>query len=143
MVVSKSDEIVSYVNNGSDNNRATDKISSFYYIGHAKPGDLLVGYKGSGENFEPDDFNSSAFNSGCYVNLVGGCRTSEAGYFEDSNVKQFAEILDKESTILGSDVRVGYLGGVRKDEELINYKGTDGQEVKGNIVEKSGELPVK
>lgn len=135
-VVSDVDVIVDYVNDKNGTNiRESDKITSFYYVGHATPGDLDVGYSGSGENFEPDDFNSEAFNSGCHVNLVGGCRTAIPGTFEDSNVEQFSEILDEKSTVYGSDVRVYYSGGVMSDSDLLKKNG-------GTIVEKKGELPV-
>jgi hypothetical protein len=121
--------------NGGDS-RAKDKVTSFYYLGHSTPGDLDVGYQGTGENFEPDDFNSDAFSSGCHVNLVGGCRTAVPGVFEDSNVTQFSEILDSKSRVYGSDSRVYYPGGVVNDAELVkkNY---------GKIIEKNGELPFK
>ncbi len=137
MVVSDVDDIVDYVNdkNGGDS-RKNDQITSFYYVGHSTPGDLDVGYSGTGENFEPDDFDSDAFSSGTHVNLVGGCRTAVPGWFEDSNVTQFQEILDEKSTIYGSDVRVYYSGGVVTDENLVKKN-------KGNIVKRKGELPAK
>jgi predicted RND superfamily exporter protein len=137
MVVSDVDDIVDYVNNKSGGDiRKNDPITSFYYVGHSTPGDLDVGYRGTGENFEPDDFDSDAFSSGTYVNLVGGCRTTVPGWFEDSNVTQFQEILDEKSNIYGSDVRVYYSGGVVTDENLVKKN-------KGNIVKRKGELPVK
>lgn len=144
MVVSTEDEIVDYVNekNGGDS-RANDNITSFYYVGHSTPGDLDVGYGGSGDNFEPDDFNSEAFASGAHVNLVGGCRTAIPGLFEDSNVTQFKEILDNKSNVYGSDVKVFYPGNVVSDEKLVKYKKPDGTKVNGNIVHKKGELPAK
>ena len=136
-VVDKVDDIVDYINNknGGDS-RKKDRISSFYYVGHATPGDLDVGYAGSGENFEPDDLNSDAFRSGAWVNCVGGCRTSVPGLFEDSVLTQFAEILDELSTISGVDVRVFYSGGVQSDSEIAKKN-------KGTISSKKGELPVK
>lgn len=142
--VSSADQIVDYVNEktGGDS-RANDQVTSFYYVGHATPGDLDVGYAGSGDNFDPSDFNSDAFSSGTYVNLVGGCRTAVADWFEDSNVTQFQEILDNKSTIKGSDVRVDYPGGVRTDYQLTHYTDVDGKTVSGNVVERKGELPVK
>lgn len=137
MIVTKSKEIVNYVNkkNGNDS-REVDPITSFYYVGHATPGDLDVGYGGTGENFEPDDFNSKAFSSGCHVNLVGGCRTAKHDIFEDSAVTQFQEILDENSDVSGSDVRVQYSGGVITDENLVKHNS-------GNIVTRKGELPAK
>ncbi len=136
-VVSSVDEIENYVNekDGGDS-REKDRISSFYYVGHSTPGDLDVGYEGSGENFEPDDFDADAFSSACHVNLVGGCRTAIPGYFEDSAVTQFAEILDQNSTVYGSNVRTFYPGGVAKDAELLKKN-------KGAIIVRKGELPVK
>jgi RHS repeat-associated protein len=136
-VVSDVDVLVDYVNDkNGGNSREKDQITSFYYVGHATPGDLDVGYSGSGEDFEPDDFDSDAFSSGCHVNLVGGCRTAIPGVFEDSNVTQFTEILDEKSTVYGSDVRVYYSGGVMSDSDLVKKNN-------GNIVEKKGELPVE
>jgi RHS repeat-associated protein len=153
IVVTDSDEIVDYVNTKStdgsneDNNdkddgdgvsdaRENDKVSSFYYIGHATPGDLDVGYAGSGDDFDPSDFESEAFASGAYVDLVGGCRTAIAGTFEDSNVTQFQDILDNKSTIKGSDVRVYYPGGVVNNEQLVEHNN-------GKVIERKGNLDPK
>jgi RHS repeat-associated protein len=140
MVVTDVDEIVDYVNekNGGDlsdpGSRARDKITSFYYVGHAYPGDLWIGYKGSNENFEPDDFEPEAFSNGCHVNLVGGCRTAIADWFEDSAVEQFSEILDKTSNVYGSNVKTYYPGGVATDEELLKKN-------HGKIILSKGQLP--
>lgn len=137
MVVSDVDDIVNYVNKkGGGDSRKNDPITSFYYVGHATPGDLDVGYGGTGENFEPDDFNRKAFSSGTHVNLIGGCRTTISGLFEDSNVTQFQEILDNNSNIYGADVRVYYNGGVMKDADLVKKNN-------GQIIKRQGELPVK
>jgi RHS repeat-associated protein len=134
-VVTSTVEIVDYVNNktGRDS-RFEDKITSFYYVGHATPGDLDVGYGGTGAYLEPgDDFKSSAFESGAWVNLVGGCRTAVKGNlpFEPSLVEQFVKLLDEKSTIHGSDVRVQYSGGVMTDDQLL-------KENKGRTVTKKG-----
>ena len=140
MVVTSTDEIVDYINEkyGGDfddeKSRARDKITSFYYIGHAYPGDLWVGYGGSNEDFEPDDFEPEAFSNGCHVNLVGGCRTAINDWFEDSAVEQFSEILDKTSKVYGSNVRTYYPGGVATDEELLKKN-------KGKIIPSKGQLP--
>jgi len=133
-VVTSTDQIVDYVNdkNGGES-RKNDKISSFYYVGHATPGDLDVGYGGTGENFEPDDFSKNAFGSGCHVNLLGGCRTTVSGFFEDSAVTQFQEILDVLSNIYGTDVRVYYSGGVVTDQNLVKKNN-------GEIEKRNGEL---
>jgi hypothetical protein len=137
MEVDNVDKIVDYVNNKTGNDsRSKDKITSFYYVGHATPGSLDVGYGGTGENFEPDDFTSEAFSSGCHVNLVGGCRTTIPGSMEDSNVTQFQEILDQKSNIYGNDVRVNYTGGVLTDKQLLKTNN-------GKIVSRKGLLPVK
>ena len=132
--VSSSDQIVDYVNekNGSDDSRANDKITSFYYVGHATPGDLDVGYPNSGY-IDVDEFNSEAFQSGCWVNVVGGCRTAVDGNlpFEESVVDDFVEILDEKSTVNGTNVRVQYDGGVQSDTKII-------EENKGKIVTKKG-----
>jgi RHS repeat-associated protein len=137
MVVTDADEIVDYVNekNGGDS-RTKDGITSFYYVGHATPGDLDVGYGGTGEDFDPDDFESDAFSSGCYVDLVGGCRTAVPGTFEDSNVTQFRDVVDTKSTVKGSSVRVDYPGGVRTNEQLVKPN-------KGKVVEKKGNVDTK
>ena len=141
-VVTSADDIVDYVNNktGGDS-RSDDTVTSFYYVGHATPGDLDVGWDGTGKNFEPDDFSSDAFASGTHLNVVGGCNTSKAGFFEDSVMTQFQEILDNLSNIYGSNVNVGYMGGVMSDEQLVKYKGTDGKQVNGEIIHRTGELP--
>ncbi len=135
--VTDASDIVDYVNEktGGDS-RKEDPVTSFYYVGHATPGDLDVGYGGTGENFEPDDFNSGAFSGGCHVNLVGGCRTTVPGWFEDSNVTQFQEILDENSKIYGTDVTVYYSGGVISDENLVKKNN-------GKIEERKGELSAK
>ena len=124
-VVSDVSDIVSYINDktGGDS-RSNDQISSFYYLGHSTPGDLDVGYAGSGQNFDPSDLKSSAFKSGAWVNVVGGCRTAVDDKFwgitiEKSVIRQFADILDKKSTINGSNVRVVYSGGVVRDQKLL------------------------
>jgi hypothetical protein len=124
-VVSEVNDIVNYINDktGGDS-RSNDQISSFYYVGHSTPGDLDVGYAGSGQNFDPNDLNSRAFKSGAWVNLVGGCRTAIDDKFwgitiEKSVIRQFADILDKKSTINGSNVRVVYPGGVARDQKLL------------------------
>lgn len=136
-IVSNADEIVEYVNKkDGGETRKNDKITSFYYVGHATPGDLDVGYQGSGEDFDPSEFNSNAFASSAHINLVGGCRTAIDGFFEDSVATQFAEKLDKTSTVYASDVRVYYNGGVMSDSKLVEKN-------KGTIVEKKGELPIK
>lgn len=140
-VVTSADAIVNYVNKKSGGeSRSKDKITSFYYVGHATPGDLAVGYAGTGENFEPDDFNSEAFSSGAHVNVAGGCNTSIPATFEDSVMTQFQEILDKLSNIYGSNVSVGYMGGPMTDEQLVKYKGTDGVQVDGKIIHRTGDL---
>ena len=144
IVVSNEDEIINYVNtkstDGKDGGRSKDLISSFYYIGHATPGDMEVGYAEPGidDYVAASDFLPEAFASGCWVNVVGGCRTAVDGYWgaEDSVVDEFSEILDEESTINGSNVRVQYEGGVMSDEELL-------KENDGEIVTKKGELPKK
>jgi hypothetical protein len=125
-VVSEVSEIVDYVNNKTgEDSRSNDQISSFYYVGHSTPGDLDVGYAGSGQNFDPSDFKSNAFKSGAWVNVVGGCRTAIDDKLwgiltiDKSIIKQFADILDNKSTINGSNVRVVYSGGVARDQKLL------------------------
>jgi RHS repeat-associated protein len=124
-VVSEVNDIVDYVNDktGGDS-RNNDQVSSFYYVGHSTPGDLDVGYAGSGQKFDPSDFKSSAFKSGAWVNVVGGCRTAIDDKFwgitiEKSVIRQFADILDNKSTINGSNVRVVYQGGKASDLKLL------------------------
>ncbi len=124
-VVSDVDDVVSYINDKNGNNsRSTDKISNFYYVGHSTPGDLDIGYQGSGQNFDPSDLSSNAFNSGAWLNVVGGCRTAIDDTFfgitfERSVIRQFSNILDPKSTIHGSNVRVFYPGGVATDTKLL------------------------
>jgi RHS repeat-associated protein len=132
-VVSEVEDVVNYINNktGGDS-RSNDQISSFYYVGHSTPGDLDVGYQGSGQTFDPSDLSSNAFKSGAWVNVVGGCRTAVdftilGITFEKSIIRQFADILDTKSTIHGSDVRVVYPGGVAADKSLLRKNN-------GNIV---------
>ncbi|MDR2408012.1 MAG: hypothetical protein LBE13_07870 [Bacteroidales bacterium] len=130
-VVSDVNDIVDYINDktGGDS-RSNDQISSFYYVGHSTPGDLDVGYQGSGQTFDPSDLKSSAFKSGTWINVVGGCRTAiddnelfnsipTPFTFEKSIIRQFADILDKKSIIHGSNVRVEYPGGVARDPKLL------------------------
>ena len=141
MVVDNVDDITDYINNKDGNgSREKDKISRFYYVGHATPGDLDVGFAGSGENFDPGDLKASAFRSGAYVDVVGGCRTAVADRIlfgaitvESSVVDQFAKILDKKSMVVGSDVRVHYNGGVMTNRQLL-------AENKGREVKKHGRL---
>ncbi len=140
-VVSNSEDIVKYVNEkNGDDSRTKDPISSFYYLGHATPGDLDVGYVNhhwwnelTNDKIEPSDFNAGAFKSGCTIDVVGGCRTAVDGdtFFEKSVIDQFAEKVDSKSTIKGSDVRVYYPGGVVSDKDLVKPNG-------GHVVEKKG-----
>jgi RHS repeat-associated protein len=130
-IVSEVDDIVNYINDKTgENSRSNDQISSFYYVGHSTPGDLDVGYAGTGQNFDPSDLKSNAFKSGAWVNVVGGCRTAvdHTDIFdfiptpftlEKSIIRQFADILDKKSTIHGSNVKVEYPGGVARDQKLL------------------------
>jgi len=140
IVVNDEEQIIDYVNekNGEAAPRSKDLITSFYYVGHADPGDMLVGYMQDGldDYVAASDFESSAFASGCWVNVVGGCQTGVSNLFEDSVVEEFAEILDSKSTISGSSVRVQYDGGVRTDAQLL-------EENKGEIIQMKGELPVE
>ena len=136
--VKDKDDILNYVNEktGGDS-RKNDQVTSFFYVGHATPGELRPGYSGSNdENLDAGYFNQDAFSSGTYVNLVGGCRTNVPDWFSDSVAKDFAEILDDKSTIKSSDVRVEYSGGVLTDEQLVKPNN-------GNVIERSGELPSK
>ena len=135
IVVTDVKEIITYINKKDGNNsRYDDKITSFYYVGHATPGDLDVGYAGTGQNFDPSDLSPNAFSSGAYVDVVGGCRTAVPWlvFLEKSVVDQFAKILDKKSEIYGSDVRVQYNGGVMTNQQLL-------KESNGTVVSKKGE----
>jgi RHS repeat-associated protein len=130
-VVSDVKEIIDYVNNKNGNDtRARDKITSFYYVGHAKPGDLKVGYNGTEQDFDPSNFKAEAFSSGTYVDVVGGCRTAVdwgLGFIDPSIIKQFSKILDSKSEIHGSSVRVQYNGGIMTNKQLL--KENNGEEV--------------
>lgn len=138
-VVYDVEKITDYINNkNGGGSREKDKISRFYYLGHATPGDLDVGYDGSGQNFDPGDLNSSAFRSGAFVDVVGGCRTAISDKFlgikiESSIVDKFRKILDKKSTVIGSNVRVYYSGGVVNNTQLLSKN-------KGKPIEKHGKL---
>ena len=148
LVVTNADQIVDYVNTKTgEDSRSRDLISNFAYIGHATPGDLDVGFVNhniwnllTNDKIEPSDFSSKAFKSGCTINVVGGCRTAIEGNLpgEKSVMDQFADKVDSKSIIIGSNVRVGYMGGVRSDNQLVNYKGLDGVKVNGNIITKKG-----
>lgn len=82
-----------------------------------------VGYAGFGQNFDPSDLNSNAFKSGAWVNVVGGCRTAIDDKFggimiEKSIINQFSDILDKKSTIHGSNVWVVYPWSCKRSEAI-------------------------
>jgi RHS repeat-associated protein len=121
MVTSNEDDIVDYVNNknGGDS-RANDKVTSLFYVGHATPGDLDVGYPNSGY-IDADQFKSSAFASGAWIDVVGGCNTGVKGnlLFEKSVVDDFANRVDSKSTVKGSSVKVDYSGGVLTNQQLL------------------------
>ena len=56
--------------------------------------------------------------------MVSGCRTAIDDKFfgipiEKSIIRQFSDILDKKSTIHGSNVRVVYPGGVARDQKIL------------------------
>lgn len=147
--VSDVDEIINYVNDKDvdgnsrlwfGNDRDNDKISSFYYVGHATLGDLEPGYKSNG-SIDVDDFDSEAFDSGCWINVVGGCRTAVEGnlWFEESVVDDFVEIVDEKSTVNGSSVKVQYSGGEVPDKNLVKYTDENGKKVNGEIVTKKGK----
>ena len=136
-VVDDANSIVDYINNkNGDDTREKDKISCFYYVGHATPGDLNVGYNGGlifdGDEFDADQLNSEAFDKGARVNVTAACRTAIDDVFEDSIVDQFAKKLDKKSTIYGSNVRTYFGGGVRTDAQLLDAN-------KGTQIVKHGE----
>jgi hypothetical protein len=147
-IVTDANDIVDYVNDKSgDGSRAKDLVSKMTYVGHATPGDLDVGYIDKGiwnsvtnDKIEPSSFKSSAFGSGAVIDVVGGCRTAVTGDLplERSVIDQFADKVDAKSTIRGSDVRVGYMGGIRTNKQLVDYVGTDGNKVDGNIIEING-----
>jgi len=121
-VMSDTDDIVDYVNNkNGGESRENDKITSFYYVGHATPGDMDAGYTGGilGQDFEPDDLDDNAFSKGSWINVTAACRTAVGGVIEDSVVDQFAEKVDPTSTVNGSDVRTYFPGGARTDTELL------------------------
>lgn len=141
-VVSNSSEIVNYVNNktGGDS-RSKDQVSNFYYLGHATPGDLDVGFINHGwwnmltnDKIEPSSFDKDAFKSSACIDIVGGCRTAIDGDVpgEKSVMEQFSEKVDEKSTIKGSNVRVYYPGGSVSDEQLV-------QPNKGKVIEMNGK----
>lgn len=137
--VSTTKEIISYVNTKSgEQARKEDPITSFYYIGHATPGEMRPGYSGSNDvDLDPADFNSDAFSGGCHINLVGGCKTAIGDWWGEESVKrEFEQIVDENSKIYSSDVKVEYSVGVVSDEQLVKPNN-------GNIVESKGDLPAK
>jgi RHS repeat-associated protein len=116
------DAIVDYVNNkDGGTSRKDDKVTSFYYSGHAKPGNLNPGYPKSDGALDPDNFSDDAFSSGVWINVVGGCRTDvdQSWIFDDSVVDKFQRKVDDKSTINGSNVKTQYDGGVRTDEQIL------------------------
>jgi RHS repeat-associated protein len=137
--VSTTEEITSYVNSKTGGEaRKEDPITSFYYIGHATPGEMRPGYQGSNDtDLVPADFKSDAFSGGCHINLVGGCRTAVGDWWGEESVKsEFEQIVDENSKIYSSDVKVEYGGGVVSDEQLVKPNN-------GKIVESKGNLPAK
>jgi hypothetical protein len=134
-VVKSVKDIKNYVNNkDGGKSRSEDKISKFSYVGHGLPGGLEVGYNDSmfTESIHPKpDFVRQAFASKCEVNLVAACRTNVDGYFRESVVDQFTELIDSDSTVKGTNVRTFFEGGVRTDQELIKKNN-------GLIIEKNG-----
>ena len=130
-------DIIDYINNKDGNgSREKDKISRFYYLGHATPGNLDVGMYGSKENFDPSDLDPKAFRSGAFVDVVGGCRTAIRRHLFNlswgiptvlSVVDQFTKILDKKSTVVGSNVRVDYRGNVMSNKALLSTN--NGEEI--------------
>jgi RHS repeat-associated protein len=121
-VVSNIDDVIDYVNNKTcGSSRENDKITSFYYVGHAKPSNLNPGYPEDKGALDPSDFSSDAFPSGAWINVVGGCRTDvdKSWIFDDSVVDKLQSKVDGKSTVNGSSVRVQYDGGVVSDEQLV------------------------
>ena len=134
-VVNNPDKIIDYINDkNGGTSRQDDKITSFYYVGHATPGDLNVGYNGGlifdGDEFDADQLHSDAFAKGAWINVTAACRTAVGAIFEKSIVDQFAEKLDKTSTIYGSNVRTFFGGGVQSDEQLL--KKNNGKQIMKN-----------
>ncbi len=132
--VNTTESIVDYVNNkNGDDSRSSDKVTSLYYIGHATPGYLNPGYPESEGKLDPNDFNSEAFSSGTWINVVGGCRTDvdESWIWDDSVVDKLQAKVDGKSTVNGSNVRVQYDGGVRTDEQLLEENNGEIITVKG------------
>jgi RHS repeat-associated protein len=135
-VVSDVDDITTYINDkNGGKSREEDKVSNLYYIGHATPGDLNVGYVGSGnenhdQSFDGDDINSSALASGCKINLVSACRTANSEgnmpWDESSVASSFASKVDSKSIIKASNVRTDFgTSGVDSEEKLL--KGNNGK----------------
>lgn len=132
--VKSSREIIDYMNDktGGDS-RSKDKITSFYYLGHATPGELNPGYPNKDGVLDPDNLNEGSFSSGTWINVVGGCRTDvdNSIIWDDSVVDKLQSKVDNKSTINGSNVRVQYDGGVRTDEQLLQENGGEIITVKG------------
>jgi hypothetical protein len=102
-----------------------DKISRFYFLGHATLGDLDVGY--INKKFWNQPFNnalhtrkwkSCAFSDSAYINLIGGCRTALPNkIFKSSAASKMQHLTNND--ILASDVRVYYQGGPLSDTKLL------------------------
>jgi hypothetical protein len=136
-VVSDSKAIVKYVNGKTGgSSRSEDPVTSFAYVGHATPGDLDVGWVDHGfwsqmtnATLDVSDFKADAFSSTAVADLVGGCRTAVGGVFSRSVAEQMADKVG--GTVLGSDVRVYYPGGVVSNQALVAPN-------RGSIVEVPG-----
>jgi len=148
-VVSEVDDIKDYINKkDGGTSRESDKISKLYYVGHATPGDLNVGYNNSdnenhAQSFDGGDVEKEAFASGCEINLVAGCRTAVSDdrwwelKVENSVAYSFAQKVDNKSIVKGSNVRTEFgSAGVDSEEELLKAN-------KGKIVELRGKLKPK
>ena len=134
--VSNVSEISNYVNNkDGGNSRANDKITSFYYLGHAKPSMLNPGYPNSNGALDPAKFDASAFASGAWINVVGGCRTDvKTSWFGNNSVtNKFSKLVDKKSTVHGSNVKVHYDGGVMSDSQLLKPNKGEIKTYKGKL----------
>jgi hypothetical protein len=106
-------DIVDYIND-KNFDRASDKITDFVYVGHSNSSSLMPSHYydddefGENEDIYSSDLNSSAFEVGACLNLIG-CNTA----FGESNIsKEMAQKIP-ESTVTGAPNSVMF--GINSD----------------------------
>ena len=104
---------------------STNKIRDFYYIGHAKLGELCPGYINEKFYSQPfrnrlktDKWSSEAFCDSASINLVGGCRTAVPKFVNSLSAAGCMSHLTN-GNIYASNVKVFYPGGPVSDLTLL------------------------